>query len=99
MTGQLHDQPPRPVRPGAVVTGFILGTVGWLVIQFLPLITLGDDYDTYRIIDLGSIVIAISVAVGLLAYPGTRQAGAGLVLGAAASVIIWAGLCLTMVQL
>lgn len=101
MTGSPEDpqRPAAPVRPGAVIAGFLVGTLGWLVVQILPLaLPITSDYGTYRVVQFAVILTAIAVSAGLLASPRTRQAGAGLVLGAAAGVIIWAGLCIAFVR-
>lgn len=101
MTRPPDDKPTPPVpsiRPLAVIAGFILGSVGWLGLEFLSLVLPHTSSNGYWIFNSALTLTAITVAAGLLAYPRTRQVGAGLVLGTAAGVIIWAGVCLALVR-
>lgn len=86
--------PPAPrIRPLPVIGGFVLGSVGWLGVQVVLLVVfLNQDTAGTRYFTVTAILVALAVA--LLMFRRTRQAGAGLLLGLAVSTIVWAGLCM-----
>jgi len=71
----------------------VLGSVGWLGVQVVLLVVfLNQDTAGTRYFTVTAILVALAVA--LLMFRRTRQAGAGLLLGLAVSTIVWAGLCM-----
>ena len=89
--------PPHPIRPLAVVGGLIIGTVGWVVFLLTTVNLLGGYLNiSYQSAGVIASLGWAAIAAALLAHPNTRQAGAGLLLGVAVSVIVWAGACMVM---
>lgn len=92
-------QPPRRISAGLVILGMFIGSVGWLVLIFPTIGVLS------RVTDMGdrmaggvANLMLVGVGIALLAFPKTRQAGAGLLLGMAIGLIAWAGLCAAVYQ-
>ena len=98
--GDPASEPPREVTGWGVVVGVALGLIGtfvWMFITFL--VALSMENDTQRLPDWLVFVLFIlpfPVAILLLCFRRTRQAGAGFVMGLAIGALVVAGLCTSM---
>jgi hypothetical protein len=96
---------PRRVNALAVAAGVVVGLIvffGWMIFSFvLFYATDGSGDDTLVTIVLVLVVLALPLvlAVLLLLSRRTRQAGAGFVMGLAIGVIVFAGVCGTLLGL
>lgn len=92
-------QATRRISVGMVILGMMIGSAGWLVL-FIPTAAVFD-----RLFGIGSTpsvvitnLILVALGIALLVFPKTRQAAAGLLLGLAIGLIVWAGMCAALLQ-
>jgi hypothetical protein len=99
--GDPTPAPPREVKGWGVVIGIALGLVAtfvWMFIVFV--VALSMENDTERLPDwviFALFVLPLPVAVLLLCFRRTRQAGAGFVMGLAIGTLVVAGLCTSFI--
>jgi hypothetical protein len=91
------DQPGR-IRGGAVAGGIVLGIVGtivWMTIVFVAVLSVSSEGDTGAYDWLIGILffLPLPVSILLLVFRRTRQAAAGFVMGLAIGTLVLAGLC------
>lgn len=99
----MSDQSPpgQPLRALPIIGGIVLGAiVCWVWITGALLIGLGTAYgtDSDLVAALTVVVAALPVVLGivLLVRPGTRQLGAGLLMGICIGMIAGAGVCVSL---
>ncbi|HPZ96354.1 MAG TPA: hypothetical protein PK871_15790 [Mycobacterium sp.] len=92
-------QATRRISVGMVILGMMIGSAGWLVL-FIPTAAVFG-----RLFGIGSTpsvvitnLILVALGIALLVFPKTRQAAAGLLLGLAIGLIVWAGMCAALLQ-
>ncbi len=77
--------------------GLVLGTVLWSAILLSMMAVNNTATGIYDLPDsvlyTGESLLVAGLSVAAIAYPKTRQFGAGLVLGIAIGTVIWSGLC------
>lgn len=89
--------PPKPINAGLVILGMILGTVLWSGI-LLAMMALNNTATQFHNVPaeylyIGESLLVGGLAIAAIAYPKTRQLGAGLLLGIAIGTVVWSGLC------
>jgi membrane protein CcdC involved in cytochrome C biogenesis len=82
-----------------VILGLVIGSVGWVALFIATAAVLDRFFDAAS----QPSVVAVSLfwmgaGAALLISPKTRQAGAGLLMGLAIGVIVWAGLCAALLR-
>ena len=89
--------PPKPINVGLVILGLVLGTVLWSAILLAMMAfnntATGIDGLPVEALYIGESLLVAALSVAAIAYPKTRQFGAGLLLGIAIATVIWSGLC------
>lgn len=96
--------PGRPVSPGALVAGGVLGFVlSWLWIAIVlfggfaaAYSAEGDGFTSswaFGVLVAVAALAPLVLAVVLLVLPRTRQAGAGVVMGLAIGMVVGSGVC------
>ena len=99
--GDPSPRPPREVSGWGVVVGIVLGLVAtfvWMLIVFV--VALSMDNDTKRLPDwlvFALFILPLPLAILLLCFRRTRQAGAGFVMGLAIGTLMIAGLCTSFI--
>ncbi|MGZ8738943.1 MAG: hypothetical protein ACXWW7_17385 [Nocardioides sp.] len=93
--------PGRELRPGQVVLGAVLGLVVcwiWIVVVLVVGLSVayGSESDAAVVAAVAVAGLPVVVGVVLIARPGTRQAGAGFLMGLAIGLIAGAGVCASL---
>jgi hypothetical protein len=80
-----------------VILGIILGTVLWggILLAMLAFSSIGSGRSGVSdgVIFVGGSLLVAGLSIAAIAFPKTRQFGAGLLLGVSLGAIVWAGLC------
>ncbi len=80
-----------------MILGIILGTVLWagILLAMLAFSSIGAGRSgiSDQVIFIGGSLLVASLSIAAIAFPKTRQFGAGLLLGIAIGSIVWSGLC------
>ena len=91
----------NPIRGWTVVGGIVLGllaTFVWMTVVFV--IALSQENQTGGAHDwlvFALFVVPLPIAVAMLCWRRTRQAGAGFVMGLAIGTLVLAGICSSLV--